>query len=155
MIIRSRGSHVVSILLNVYIEYVKECKPHGSLLVWWLHRRETDSWSLITTLLKPRPRYARSPTLSTFFFIIIAIIIRSPNNLISVRQPNLVIVIETKKITCRIVDFAVPADHTVKLRERKNRDKFLDLARELKILEHEGNSDTNCNWCARYNSQRD
>ena len=35
---------------------------------------------------------------------------------------------------CRIVDFAVPADHRVKLKESEKRDKYLDLARELKKL---------------------
>ena len=31
-----------------------------------------------------------------------------------------------------IVDFAVPADHRVKLKESKKKDKYLDLVRELK-----------------------
>ena len=36
------------------------------------------------------------------------------------------------------MDFAVPADHRVKLKESKKEDKYLDLAREfLKIMEHE------------------
>ena len=39
-----------------------------------------------------------------------------------------------KKITCRIVDFAVPADNRVKLKRSEKRDKYLDLARELKKL---------------------
>ena len=30
------------------------------------------------------------------------------------------------------MDFAVPADHRVKLKEREKKDKYLDLARELK-----------------------
>ena len=30
------------------------------------------------------------------------------------------------------VDFAVPADHRIKLKEREKRNKYLDLARELK-----------------------
>ena len=34
--------------------------------------------------------------------------------------------------TCRIVDFAVLADHRVKLKESKKKDKYLDLAWELK-----------------------
>ena len=38
-----------------------------------------------------------------------------------------------KKRTCQIVDFAVPVDHRVKLKESK-KDKYLDLARELKKL---------------------
>ena len=39
-----------------------------------------------------------------------------------------------KKRTCKIVDFAVPADHRIKLKECEKKDKYLDLARELKIL---------------------
>ena len=30
------------------------------------------------------------------------------------------------------MDFVVPADHRVKIKEREKRDKYLDLARELK-----------------------
>ena len=46
-----------------------------------------------------------------------------------------------------MVDFAIPADHMVKLKESEMRDKYLDLARELKkTMEHESDSDTNCNW---------
>ena len=36
-----------------------------------------------------------------------------------------------RKRTYKIVDFAVPADHRVKLKESE-KDKYLDLARELK-----------------------
>ncbi len=37
------------------------------------------------------------------------------------------------------MDFAVPADHRIKLKECKKKDKYLDLARELtKTVEHEG-----------------
>ena len=39
-----------------------------------------------------------------------------------------------KKRTCQIVDFAVPADHRVKLKESEKKDKYLDLARELSKL---------------------
>ena len=39
-----------------------------------------------------------------------------------------------KKRTHCIVDFAVPANHKVKIKEDKMRDKYLDLARELKKL---------------------
>ena len=41
---------------------------------------------------------------------------------------------QQKKRTCQIVDLAVPAYYRVKLKEIEKRDKFLDLARELKIL---------------------
>ena len=41
---------------------------------------------------------------------------------------------EKKKRTCKIVDFAVPVDHRIKLKECEKRDKYLDFARELKKL---------------------
>ena len=33
---------------------------------------------------------------------------------------------------CKIFDFAVPADHRINLKECEKKDKYLDLARELK-----------------------
>ena len=36
------------------------------------------------------------------------------------------------KRTYQIVDFAILADHRVKLKESEKRDKYLDLAREVK-----------------------
>ena len=56
------------------------------------------------------------------------------NHLISARRPDLKMVINKKKRTCKNVDFAVPADHRIKLNESEKKDKFLDLARELKNL---------------------
>ena len=41
-------------------------------------------------------------------------------------------IINKKKRTSKIVDFAVPADHRIKLKECEKKDKYLDLARELK-----------------------
>ena len=55
------------------------------------------------------------------------------DHLITVGRPNLIIINKKKKI-CKIVDFAVPADHRIKLKEYVKRDKYLDLARELKKL---------------------
>ena len=50
-----------------------------------------------------------------------------------------------KKRTCRIVDFAVPVDHRVKLKEIEEKDKYLDLAWELKrAVEHESDGEANC-----------
>ena len=37
-----------------------------------------------------------------------------------------------KKRNCKIVDFAVPADHRIKLKACEKKDKYLDLARKLK-----------------------
>ena len=55
------------------------------------------------------------------------------DHLISAERPDLII-INKKKINkiCKIIDFAVPADHRIKLKECEKRDKYLDLARELK-----------------------
>ena len=39
---------------------------------------------------------------------------------------------QRKKRICKIVDFAVSADHRIKLKECEKKDKYLDLARELK-----------------------
>ena len=55
------------------------------------------------------------------------------DHLISTRRSDLII-INKKKRTCKIVDFAVPADHRIKLKETEKKDKYLDLARELKKL---------------------
>ena len=41
---------------------------------------------------------------------------------------------QQKKRNCKIVDFAVRADHRIKLKECEKKDKYLDLARELKKL---------------------
>ena len=51
------------------------------------------------------------------------------DHLISVRTPDLII--NKKKRTCKIVDFAVLADHRIKLKESEKKDKYLDLAREV------------------------
>ena len=53
--------------------------------------------------------------------------------LISTRRPDHII-INKKKRTWKIVDFAVPADYRIKLKESEKKDKYLDLARELKKL---------------------
>ena len=67
----------------------------------------------------------------------------------------IIIIIKKKKRNCRIVEFAVQADHRVKLRENNKRDKYLDLDRELKkTVENERDGDINYNWCTRYSQQR-
>ena len=53
------------------------------------------------------------------------------DHIISARRPDLII-INKKKRTCKIVVFAVPADHRIKLKECEKKDKNLDLAKELK-----------------------
>ena len=55
------------------------------------------------------------------------------DHLIPARRPDLIIIYKRKRI-CKIVDFAVPADHRINLKESEKNDKYLDLARELKKL---------------------
>ena len=48
-----------------------------------------------------------------------------------------------------------PADLRVKLKESEKKNKYLDLAWELKkTVEHEIDDYTNCNWCSWYSDQR-
>ena len=54
------------------------------------------------------------------------------DHLISPRRPDLIIIYK-KKRTYKIIDFALPADRRIKLKECEKKDKYLDLARELKI----------------------
>ena len=57
---------------------------------------------------------------------------------ISARRPDLIIINKKKKKekkkkkkrNCKIVDFAVPADYRIKLKESEKKDKYLDLARD-------------------------
>ena len=73
---------------------------------------------------------------------------------ISVTSPDLIIINKGKR-TCRIADFAVPAEHRVKLKEIEKKDMYLDLARELKkTVEHKSDDYTNCNWCSWFSHQR-
>ena len=44
------------------------------------------------------------------------------DHLISARRSDQVIVNKKKKRTCRLVDFAIPAEHKVKLNETKKRE---------------------------------
>ena len=55
------------------------------------------------------------------------------NHQISAKRPDLIIMNE-KKIICKMVDFAVPADYRINLKECEKKYKYLDLARELKKL---------------------
>ena len=41
---------------------------------------------------------------------------------------------QQQKRICKIVGFAVPVDHRIKLKESQKKDKYMDLARELKKL---------------------
>ena len=57
------------------------------------------------------------------------------DHLIPARRPDLIIINKKKKMKiCKIVDFAVPADHRIIQKESEKKDKYLNLARELKKL---------------------
>ena len=55
------------------------------------------------------------------------------DHLNSARRPDLIVINKNKK-TCKIVNFAVPADHRIKLEESEKKDKYLDPSRELRKL---------------------
>ena len=55
------------------------------------------------------------------------------DHLIPARRPDLIIINKRKSI-CKIVDLAVPADQRINLKESEKKNKYLDLARELKKL---------------------
>ena len=55
------------------------------------------------------------------------------DHLILARKPDLII-INKKKRTCKIVDFAVQVHHRINQKESEKKNKYLDLARELKKL---------------------
>ena len=57
--------------------------------------------------------------------------------------------------SCTVLYFAVLADDRVKLKETENKDKYLDLPRELKkTVENESDDYTNCNWYSWYIHRR-
>ena len=59
------------------------------------------------------------------------------DHLISASRPDLIIINkkqEKKKRICKIFDYTVSADHRINLKECEKKDKYLDLARELKKL---------------------
>ena len=76
------------------------------------------------------------------------------DHLIPVRRPDLIIIDKKNRIS-KIVDFAVPADHRINLKESEKKDKYLNLAREIKKLcnmKHESNDGANCDWCVRHSN---
>ena len=61
------------------------------------------------------------------------------DHLIPVRRPDLII-INKKKRTCKIANFAVLSDHRRKLKEFEKKVKYFDLGNCKNYY-------TNCNWC--------
>ena len=75
------------------------------------------------------------------------------DHLISARRLDLIVIDKTKK-NCQIVDSAVSVDHRIKLKESEKKDKYHDLAREIKqFMEHEGDNYTNRDWYFLYSHQ--
>ena len=80
------------------------------------------------------------------------------DHLISARRTDFIIFNKkkTKKKkknrTSKVVDFAVPVDHRIKLKESDENDKYVDVARELKkkTMEHDDDNYTNRDWCFWY-----
>ena len=69
------------------------------------------------------------------------------DHLIMARRPDLII-INNKKSICKIVDFAVPEDHRLNLKEWEKK----DCKRIEKAVEHERDHCTNCDWCFWHNN---
>ena len=42
----------------------------------------------------------------------------------------------------------------MKIKENEKRDKYLELAKEKKVMQHESDGDNSCNWCTRNGLQR-
>ena len=60
-----------------------------------------------------------------------------------------------KKETGRFVDFAVPVDHRVKLKEGQKKNQYQDLPKEMKkTVEPESDVYINCDWCSWFCHQR-
>ena len=69
------------------------------------------------------------------------------DHLIHARKPDQGLINKKKKRICHLLDFAILADHRVKIKESEKTDKYLDLAWEMKkAVKHEGDGDTNCSW---------
>ena len=76
------------------------------------------------------------------------------DHLIPARRSNREIV-NKKTRTCWLVDIAITADHRVKIKENKKREKYQNLTRGLKkSIKYEGDSDTSFNWCTHNSPQR-
>ena len=56
-----------------------------------------------------------------------------------------------EKGPCLFVNFAILAEHRVKMKESEKIDKYLDLSWELKnkVVRHKSDGSTNCDWCPR------
>ena len=110
----------------------------GKLIHWEMYRKfqfdHTNKWYMHN--LAPGLENDSHKRLSDFNI--------QTDHLIPARRPDLTIINKNMRI-CKIVDFAVPADHIINLKESEKKDMYLDLAREFKkSVEHESNDCANC-----------
>ena len=100
----------------------------GKVIIWEMCRKfqfdHTNKWYMH----KPAPVLENDTHKLLWDFNI------QTDHLILARRPDLIIINKKKKRICKIVDFAVSADHRINLKESEKKDKYLDLARELKKL---------------------
>ena len=81
------------------------------------------------------------------------------DHLILARRPDFIVINKKKKRrTCKIVEFVVPADNRIKLKECEEKDKYHELAKELKkkkkTAEQERDNCINCDWCSYDSNKR-
>ena len=62
------------------------------------------------------------------------------------------LLINKRKRICKIVDFAVSADHRINLKESEKKDKYLAREFKKKTVENESNDGANCDWCIRHSN---
>ena len=75
--------------------------------------------------------------------------------LIKSRRPGMIIV-DKRVCISLVVDFAIPYDSRVGIKENEKIEKYQDLARdraEIKVVRYESESDTYSNWCLRKNTK--
>ena len=99
----------------------EEWKPSKLQRYWDRPEYWEESWRLAVTQILVKDDLL---PLSKIIIIII----------ISTRRPDLILISKKKMRICKIVDFAVPADHRIKLKECEKKYKYLDRARESKKL---------------------
>ena len=113
--------HVTSRKIKSLLSWKKK------VIFWELCKKFKFDYAILWHMRKPESIQENEMHKIIWYFEILT------DHLISARRPDLVIV-NKKERTCQVVDFAVPADHRVKLKESEKRDNYLDLARELKKL---------------------
>ena len=64
---------------------------------------------------------------------------------IEARRPDLIL-IDKERNTCQIVDFAIPGDHRVKMKEKEKREISRFGKRITSIMERESTCYPNCVW---------